>query len=802
MEINFIRVICLVVLGINCFSFKSPGNPSEVQNLAYGGNVSASSKFKNYAPDKVTDGKINDDSRWLSENKNGPHWIELSLAASFKVGSLHLYSGYQHESAVSGFKVFYKYQNDWKMVPGGAIENNPSKKIDLSLVFDQPVESADFRFVFNDDGHVRIKEILLFAPLKNEGSPELGTGVAQSETSQIDLNLHHVFVNQAGYNLKGPKRFTAPISPDGSKFSIHESNTNKKLYHGEIKKNKGDFSEFIPQDHEREYKIKVTGKNLKDGESYPFRISPLFNQLNSLDPALRFMIDSRSITGSHPSAYGACAWRDGTYYTFELPSLVLLYLANPGFFEAAPIEIDYQKDRVRILSPGFMPIKAYKDEGAWETAQRYYKDLDPPVGDQIPDLIQLIHWGAGYSFLKPVSLDPSGDPLGEKKHAQTIEELAYFLYGFPAYKRYFTDKFYQQISDFTFSVWGEVGLLEVITEIGDFKGRHAPGHSIAPNLMMYEIAKREGRQNPDQYLKAAQRQLEWQINEVDPANPKIARGQRMSEHKQHIGMFMMKKNYSDLLPEGFDSWMRRWAETMFARSDNMYDFRKYDDEFWTLPPRKWSDLGSVCGYPGITVIASYLIGDEEIDKKLRILRASHFDHLFGRNPLNAASSAKIDDSFPGLDFGWPKLYKPDTCARLELCRGALNSVPAHEHYPFKPNAGFRHPEGWTAFNAAFNVSLAFSSWRETDLKADVIGDKINLLLSGPIGANAQKVDSVSLLVESKGKMVTVDLKEVKNDDIHFELETTPKSLGFKRSDKIRIQYGHLMFQKEVVLLIE
>ena len=96
--------------------------------------------------------------------------------------------------------------------------------------------------------------------------------------------------------------------------------------------------------------------------------------------------------------------------------------------------------------------------------------------------------------------------------------------------------------------------------------------------------------------------------------------------------------------------------------------------------------------------------------RLREIGVAHFDHLFGRNPVGAHSCAQGPEQFEGVERGWPKHFPEDVCARLELVRGVLNSSAASEHFPFNPGGAFRHPEGWTAFNAAFNVGLAYAGW--------------------------------------------------------------------------------------------
>jgi hypothetical protein len=63
--------------------------------------------------------------------------------------------------------------------------------------------------------------------------------------------------------------------------------------------------------------------------------------------------------------------------------------------------------------------------------------------------------------------------------------------------------------------------------------------------------------------------------------------------------------------------------------------------------------------------------------------------------------------FPGIERGWPKGYKIDVCARLELCRGSISSAPGSEMFPFNPDGPYRHPEGWVNYGAAWCLSLAY-----------------------------------------------------------------------------------------------
>ena len=66
-----------------------------------------------------------------------------------------------------------------------------------------------------EPGPLRVREIALFAD-----TAPLGTGVkiATGEAAAVPSNQHVIALNQVGFNTDLPKRFTAPVSPDGSKF--------------------------------------------------------------------------------------------------------------------------------------------------------------------------------------------------------------------------------------------------------------------------------------------------------------------------------------------------------------------------------------------------------------------------------------------------------------------------------------------------------------------------------------------------------------------------------------------------------
>jgi hypothetical protein len=535
--------------------------------------------------------------------------------------------------------------------------------------------------------------------------------------AQIDTTTRPaiVSVNQSGYNSRLPKRFTAPLASDGDEFIITKQQEHKPLFKGTIQKGIGDFSAFNPAGTKDQFVITVTDHK-SNTVSYPFGIGRFWLENAFIQPALDFMIDDRSVVGTHPSAYGGGPWRDWTYYTSEVPSMVLQYMANPSAYDNLPVQLNYDQDKARVLSPGFTYVLDLEGQNALATTRKYYTELDPPVGSHVPDIIQLMHWGIGFYMLNPVTMDPSGDPEGRRLHAQTVEQFAYFLYGFPLYKQYFTEGFYKRARDFAFNSWADAGLYAVYTDIGTGKGRECPGHSILPNLMMYEVALKEGdNKAAAKFFKAAFEQTSWIINNLDWNDPRTTKGQRSAEHKLLPALVYFLQHYPDKAPKGLREKIEQWTDVAISRSGNLWDFRRYDmGTNWTIP--EYSESGNIAGFPAIALAAASVEPDTAKKRRLEQLAAAATDDLFGRNPQNACAPYHFQAGFEQLEKGWPVHYLYNMCARLETVRGSISSTCSAEMYPYNPSGKFRHPEGWSAFNAAWDVGQAYLTWYDTDLQ--------------------------------------------------------------------------------------
>lgn len=564
---------------------------------------------------------------------------------------------------------------------------------------------------------------------QNEWKP----GAASADSSVIKRDAHLIAVNQIGYESARPKRFTAPLSADGSAFIVREAKGGGALFRSEIRGNIGDFSNFKAQPGT--YVIEVRGGTLKPGVSDPFFIQPDLWKDLFWQSAVDFLIDSRSVVGTHPSAYGGCPWRDGTYYDAILPSLVMLHRADPARVAAMPRQIDWHAEKKRVMDPSFkFDSKNPCSEGVMDSVRRYFTEIEPPA-DDAPDVVKLIHWGAGYYLVNSSTKDPSQDPDPRQIHPQTVEQVAYVVWAWPTLKQWLPQSFYEKCRDFCVKNWApslEIGkwwdpstylAVDQITGnnpmgglLHPYKGRHAPGHSIVPNLMMHEVAKRDGLADPERYLAAAVKQAEWIVKNLDWNDPRTTKGHRMSEHRTIPSLVWLLQNHPKHAPAGLKEKITAWAEVASKRSANQWDIRRFDDgEHWTIP--KLNDVGNLAATPGIALAASWVIEDPALKARMREIAVSHADAVFGRNPRLAAAPHKPELGFTGIERGWPMGYKADVCARLEQCRGSISSSPGSEMFPFNPDGSYRHPEGWVNYGAAWCLSLAYLEFDRRSSKA-------------------------------------------------------------------------------------
>lgn len=144
-----------------------PAEITDNVNLALGKSVNADSEMKSHIGIKnsaslVTDGIINDGSRWIS-NDTSNHYLEINLGKNYDVNRINLYSGFGDEYPVSGFIVQYYRNGKWQNIEQSEVTNN--ELTELSVDFDT-INAQLFRIKFYDSGIVRIKEIELINYIK------------------------------------------------------------------------------------------------------------------------------------------------------------------------------------------------------------------------------------------------------------------------------------------------------------------------------------------------------------------------------------------------------------------------------------------------------------------------------------------------------------------------------------------------------------------------------------------------------------------------------------------------------------
>jgi hypothetical protein len=559
----------------------------------------------------------------------------------------------------------------------------------------------------------------------------LSLGVASAFAAPAPVPV--VALNQVGFLTAQPKRFTAPLSPDGTVFTVRRADHPAPLFTGKIAGHLGDFTAFQPKDSAAHYVVALAAAGEQPAvTSDPFLISGRLWLEQFWPVATDFMIDCRAITGTHPSAYGGGAWRDSTYYAFEAPSLLLLLEADPARVAALPRQIDWAADQARVLAADFpFDPKNPESDGTLEAARRYYTEFAPPAA-AAPDIVKLIHWAYGYILQRPASKDPSGDPLPKKIHSQHVEQFAYLLRAWPQVAQWLPDEFRVRCRDFAFANWESSGLLAIdpnwepstyddplppdkplsAAYLRPYKGRHPPGHSIAPNLMMHELALREGRADAPRYLAAAVAQTEWLIQRLEWSDPRATKGHRMSEFRTMIGLVWFLQHHPARAPAGLREKIAAWARVAVERSANLWDFRRYDlATHWSIP--RINEPGNLLGFTAAALAASWVIEEPALRSRLREIAFAQTDAFFGRNPYGLVGLSYPKNSFPEVERAWPVHYKADVCARLETTRGSISTSAGTEAYPYNPSAEFRYNEGWVNYNATWNVALAYVEFDRT-----------------------------------------------------------------------------------------
>ncbi|WP_234735797.1 galactose-binding domain-containing protein [Tellurirhabdus bombi] len=744
---------------------------AQTVNIAKGKAISGFPVVADNPFENIVDG--NDATVWYTNPAAPVNYFEVKLGKAYAVDRV-LLRGFRGKDTI---RISVEKNGSWQEVYNG---NQPDK----ALISFTPVTTEKVRVEYRAKQKTELPEFEVYA---HDPQP--------------------VFVNQIGYNLFAPKRFTAPLTPDGAAFHVVDA-AGKSLFDGTVKGHIGDFTTFKPT-QSGPYTVVVDGP--QKGTSYPFEVAPYVIERASYRPAMAFMIDDRCWYGNS-DAYAptdksadcpslGVAWRDSHQFSFELQSLLALYSANP---EAFSVER--------------MPVEGI------------YTGVRDKLPENTPEIVRLIHWAVDV-YLR-----------GQVNHTLLKEQLAYFLYAYPDLSPYIPQKVYAEARDYLFKIWGNenkdrwhwydldhsANLFQTYTLVGTGKGQFPPGHSIVPNLMMYEVARRERRNDADAFFKAAFQQTDWLIKNLDWTDPGTTKGQRMNEHVTMEALAYFLKNYPDKAPKGLREKIQAWAKVVISRSDNMWDYRKYVDNKWVIADIKatsdptynskgsFNEPGNIAGFPAPALAAVSVLNDEATKERLRQLATAQMDNVYGRNPTGRHYSYDALTDFEGADLGWFKELEGGA-ASLQTVRGVLDGSPKEGVYPYDPYSGDPgHTEGWVTFNTAWMAGLAYLAADVTEIQfydAEFknriqqarSGQKIGIRLTAPLNLDPTKSEkAMVVLTDSKGAQNRMTLDEAGTNGVYFQqvIDLAASPVAVSKKGGLRASYGLGDFKKEAVLTIK
>jgi hypothetical protein len=689
--------------------------------------VTASSSLAGHPAANAADGDTTDASRWVSNASTQPHWLEFRLPSSQALSGLHLISGYQGNNVLRDFAVQFWREGAWVTVPSADVSGNKSTALVLAFDATVPVITERIRLLITGtaDNTARVAELRVW-PASAGNVPPLP--VTNDRIAPVS-----VFLNQSGFNSGAPKRFTAPAAADGTAFAIRPAAGGPAVFSGLVTDRVGDFTAFEPSD-DRDYVIAVG-----DSLSVPFRVGPWWLERVTYQRAVDFMVDSRHYVGNdRRKCVGSYGWRDDHHFGWELHTLVPQWLSNPSAYARMPRQIAYE---------------APSDPKLWGK-------LLPPAADA-PDIVKLIHWGADIIVTQNTT------------HELMKSQLAYFLYAWPVLQDYLPAQNYEVVRDFAFKTWAdpvadhkypydesaEHDLLALKTKIGNTKGAYPPGFSVQPNLLMNEVAKREGRADSSRYLDAAVRQAAWMVANLDWNDPLTTKGQRMSEFITVTGLAHLLSEYPASAPAGLAKKLNDWAAVVIRRAANLWDFRKLGDapDQWTPmgeKPTMWNEPGNVVGLPAAILAAKPFITDPAVATRLDQIIWSHFDAMFGRNPTGRHFSYDASRELEGVEHGWYAQHIGGI-GRLEEARFVIDGSPKNQHFPFRPEVGnVGWTEGWVQHNTPFNLSLAYLARSESALTLKREGESLVIRLLAPLNFDYTKVESATVIVATASGLRT------------------------------------------------
>lgn len=757
-------LVCILMLGYTLFAQES---------LAVSPKITVSSELKGAVSGAkfLTDGLVNEQSQWAT-SADKPAWIVVSFSKKTTLGGIHIYFGNPANMPVEEFNVEFANNGVWQNIPSANVKGNKFGAVALAFdaTIDVITDSLKITFTKTKHDQFMVRELSLWSVYRL-GIPALGTSVT-GYVGEKEPHVPKIYINQSGFNIGKPKRFTAPLVDEGTAFKIVEKGQSEALYTGVIRHKIGDFTAFEPVSNKEYVIVADTFK------SFPFRIGHWWIERVTYQDAMDFMIDSRHYVGNYTKkCQGTYSWRDDSHFGWELHTLVPQYLSHPEAYVRMNKQVKYQ---------------APTDTTLWGSLK--------PYDESAPDIVKLIHWGADVIVSQKLA------------HEHFKGQLAYFLYAWPYIKQWLPQQNYDRVKAYALSIWqidkvdrvyayeespGH-NMLSLKTRIGSTKGALPPGASIIPNLMMCEVAKRDGMNDASIYFDAAYKQVEWMVQKLDWNDPMTTKGQRMSEFITMTSLAYMLKQYPDRAPAGLKAKIDAWADVVIRRSDNMWDFRKLDDKDQWCPtgnlPQHWNEVGNIVGFPAAVLSMINFVDNKPKAERLLQIAFAQLDNSFGRNPCGRHCSYDAVAEIEGVDLGWYHQH-PGGIGQLENARFVLEGSPKNAHYPYHPERGdIGWTEGWVSFNVAYNLSLAYLAAYDTKFEKQKQKRKTLVRLQVPQNFDYNKVETITVdMTDKKGRVTKLTLVEESTNSPYFSVTLkTP-------SKPVTISYGLDYFKKGITI---
>ncbi len=195
----------------------------EQPNLALRAAVTVSSTHADYAAAHAVDGRVTEESRWVSKPEGGRKWITLDLGVERSLASARIISGYNRGPGTMVTNATLQMQQDeeWVDIPGARISGN--REVTCTINFARPVTTRRVRLVATDGHYVRIYELELYAKPRADVTAAADLTVArvcrEIATERDLVNCHGTFYELPARNAGGLPKIR-PVATHG--LAIHD----------------------------------------------------------------------------------------------------------------------------------------------------------------------------------------------------------------------------------------------------------------------------------------------------------------------------------------------------------------------------------------------------------------------------------------------------------------------------------------------------------------------------------------------------------------------------------------------------